>query len=226
MTDNRPQGRFIAIEGGEGAGKSTQAKLLADALQDRGIPVEVTREPGGTAGAEAIRELLLSPPDADFSGGWGARAEALLFAAARSDHVEKRIRPAIAAGIWVVCDRFVDSSRAYQGGAGGIGDEAIRMLHDFGSLGLRPDLTILLQADPEKVTQRLAIRDGDESDAIGGRGPAYHEKVAARFAILAEVDPAGFAVINGSVDAVMVHEDVMRAIAPMLDAAQKKPAGA
>ncbi|GMN01451.1 dTMP kinase [Erythrobacter sp. MTPC3] len=226
MTAEKRAGRFVAFEGGEGAGKSTQARMLANALKHHGIDADVTREPGGTAGAEAIRELLLSPPDAGLSGGWGARSEALLFAAARSDHVEKRIRPAIAAGTWIVCDRFVDSSRAYQGGAGGIGDEAICMLHDFGSKGLRPDLTILLQADPDKVTQRLALRDGDESDAIGGRGPDYHGKVAARFAALAEADPAGFAVIDGSGDAAAVHRQVMYALAPMIAEAQGRQARA
>ena len=114
MSGTPAKGRFIAFEGGEGAGKSTQAKLLADALRVRGLEVDVTREPGGTSGAEAIRALLLNPPE---NSAWGPQAEALLFAAARADHVAKRILPAIADGAWVVCDRFVDSSRAYQGGA-------------------------------------------------------------------------------------------------------------
>ncbi|HAG37830.1 MAG TPA: dTMP kinase, partial [Erythrobacter sp.] len=108
------RGRFIAFEGGEGMGKSTQARLLADWLQRDGIKVELTREPGGTPGAEAIRNLLLSPP----GEGWTPEAEALLFAAARADHVARRIRPALDAGSWVVCDRFIDSSRAYQAIAG------------------------------------------------------------------------------------------------------------
>ncbi len=107
-------GRFIAFEGGEGAGKSVQARLLTEALRAKGLEVVTTREPGGTAGAEAIRALLLGLD----GEGWAPRAEALLFAAARSDHVERLIRPAIARGAWVVCDRFVDSSRAYQGGGG------------------------------------------------------------------------------------------------------------
>jgi dTMP kinase len=121
-------GRFIAFEGGEGAGKSTQARLLAEALRRRGVEVVVTREPGGTAGAEAIRALLLSTE----GEGWGARAEALLFAAARADHVERLIRPALARGAWVICDRFLDS-RAYQGGGGGLSDDDIRTLHRIGS---------------------------------------------------------------------------------------------
>ena len=128
------QGKFIAFEGGEGTGKSTQSRLLEAALRARGIAVERTREPGGTPGAEAIRELLLHPP----GEGWDAEAEALLFAASRSDHVARLICPALESGTWVICDRFVDSSRAYQGGAGGMGDDAITALHQFGSGGLRP----------------------------------------------------------------------------------------
>ena len=125
------RGRFIAFEGGEGAGKSTQAKLLAEALRERGIEVLLTREPGGTPGAEAIRELLLHPP----GEGWAPAAEALLFAAARSDHVERAIDPALERGAWVVCDRFVDSSRAYQGGGGGLSDADVLALHQVGSHG-------------------------------------------------------------------------------------------
>ncbi|MBD2841777.1 dTMP kinase [Erythrobacter rubeus] len=215
MSETKKRGRFIAFEGGEGAGKSTQAKLLADALRSRGFTVDVTREPGGTPGAEAIRKLLLHPPG-EGDAGWGAKAEALLFAAARADHVERRILPAVEAGNWVVCDRFVDSSRAYQGGAGGLGDQAIVALHDFGSDGLRPDLTILLQADPDKVAERLAIRDGTEADAIGGRSAEYHRQVAKRFVALAEADPTGFAVIDGSADEDTVHRKVLEALEPLV----------
>lgn len=208
------RGRFIALEGGEGTGKSTQARLLADALRNRGLEVELTREPGGTPGAEAIRKLLLDPPE----GGWNPRAEALLFAAARSDHVEKRIRPALAAGHWVVCDRFVDSSRAYQGGAGGLGDAAVSALHDFGSEGLRPDLTVLIVASQETVVARLAARDDGVSDAIGGRSADYHAQVADSFLSLAEADPAGFAVIDGNGTPEEVQVRVMAAVAELLEA--------
>ncbi len=211
------RGRFIAFEGGEGAGKSTQARLLADALRERGLSVVVTREPGGTAGAEAIRALLLNPPGAQESGGWGAEAEALLFAAARADHVAQLIRPALARGEWVVCDRFVDSSRAYQGGAGGLGDSAILALHDLGSGGLRPDLVILLEADETVLAERLRARDGDASDAISGRGLVYHRAVAARFRALAKVDPQGFAIIDGGGAPQDVHARVLAALGPMLE---------
>ncbi len=186
-------GRFIAFEGGEGTGKSTQARLLSQALAETGIESVLTREPGGTAGAEAIRSLLLHPP----GEGWGARAEALLFAAARSDHVERLILPAIAEGKWVITDRFLDSSRAYQGGAGGVGDGTVLSLHEHGSGGLRPDLTILITVSPEAIARRLANRDGDISDAIGGRGADYHQAVASTFLAMAEKEPDRFVVVDG-----------------------------
>jgi dTMP kinase len=187
-------GRFVVFEGGEGAGKSTQARLLAEALCERGIEVLLTREPGGTPGAEAIRELLLHPP----GKGWPASAEALLFAAARADHVARAIKPALDAGQWVISDRFLDSSRAYQGGGGGIPDADVLELHRIGSSGLLPDTTFLLEATPEQVARRLARRDGGESDAIGGRDAAYHADVAAAFARLAAAEPDRFVRIDGA----------------------------
>ncbi len=213
MVRQAAAGHFIAFEGGEGAGKSTQARLLADALRARGLKVLVTREPGGTPGAEAIRALLLSPP----GEGWTAEAEALLFAAARADHVARAIRPALARGQWVVCDRFVDSSRAYQGGAGGLGDAAICGLHAFGSGGLRPDRVILLDADEALLAERLRARDGATSDAIGGRGLAYHRAVVERFRALAAADRQGFAMVDGTGSPDDVHQRVMAALQPLLE---------
>ncbi|WP_095011034.1 dTMP kinase [Tsuneonella mangrovi] len=209
------RGRFIALEGGEGSGKSTQAQMLVDSLVARGLDVDLTREPGGTPGAEAIRALLLDPP----GEGWGPEAEALLFAAARSDHVARLIRPALESGRWVVCDRFVDSSRAYQGGAGGVGDEAVQALHRIGSGGLRPDLVLLISVDPATVASRLRQRDGASSDAIGGRGEAYHAAVAQTFAAMASADPEGFAIVDGNGTPAQVHERIMAVIAPFLDEA-------
>lgn len=206
------RGRFIAFEGGEGTGKSTQAKMLADTLAARGIDVELTREPGGTPGAEAIRGLLLDPP----GEGWGAPAEALLFAAARADHVARRIRPALEEGRWVVCDRFVDSSRAYQGSAGGLGDDAVRALHDIGSGGLRPDLAVLIDVAPDVAAARLAARDAGRSDAIGGRDAAYHAEVAAAFRRFADADPAAFAVVEGAGTPEEVHARVLKMVEPLL----------
>jgi len=202
------QGHFIAFEGGEGTGKSTQAKLFFDHLQHEGIAAVITREPGGTPGAEAIRSLLLDPP----GEGWNSRAEALLFAAARSDHVEKLIGPAIADGKWVICDRFVDSSRAYQGGAGALGDKTIVDMHALGSKGLFPELTILIDVAAEQITARLAERDGDSSDAIGGRSAQYHQVVGERFREMAGEAPDRFVIIDGTGTIEQVHARVLQTV--------------
>ena len=170
-------GRFISLEGGEGAGKSTQVKRLAEALGARGIETLVTREPGGSEGAEAIRALLMQGAVTR----WSPHSEALLFAAARADHVEKQIRPALGAGIWVICDRFIDSSRAYQGVAGGIDDAAVLALHAFGSRGLLPDRTFVLEVPPEQGRARAEIRDGAAADRFAARGDDFHAAVAAAF---------------------------------------------
>ncbi len=199
-------GRFITLEGGEGVGKSTQIRRLAEALTQRGIDVVTTREPGGTEGAEAIRALLMS-------GGqdrWNDATEALLFAAARADHVAKLIRPAVCAGKWVICDRFVDSTRAYQGGAGGVSDADILDLHRIGSGGLLPDRTIVLDLPVEEGARRAAARSA-ETDRMGAKGADYYNRVAARFRDLAQQDRERFRII----DANGTPEDVT---ARMLDA--------
>lgn len=205
-------GQFIALEGGEGAGKSTQARLLAEALRARGFEVVTTREPGGTEGAEAIRALLLHGDHA----GWLPRAEALLFAAARSDHVERLIRPALDRGAWVVCDRFLDSSRAYQGGGGGLCDAEILTLHRIGSAGLLPDVTVLIEVSPEVAARRLALRDTGGTDRIGSRDTAYHTRVARHFAQMADQEPARFARIDGNVSAEATHAQILAALAPLM----------
>ena len=188
------RGRFISLEGGEGVGKSTQLRALAAALRARGHDVIETREPGGSAGAEAIRALLL---DGD-AGRWTPGAEALLFAAARADHVAKTIRPALDAGQWVLSDRFLDSSLAYQGGADGIGEAVIRQLHQVGSDGLMPDRTLLLALPEAEAAARAAARDRDGADRFGARDAAYHRRVAAAFAALAAADPARCHVVDAS----------------------------
>jgi len=201
-------GRFIVFEGGEGVGKSTQSRLLAEALRGRGLEVVTTREPGGTPGAEAIRAMLL---DKD-GPGWGARAEALLFAAARADHVETLIRPALARGAWVVCDRYLDSSRAYQGGGSGLEDADILTLHRIGSTGLLPDCTVLLTLDPAEAAARVAKRDAGTLDRIGGRDEDYHARVAAAFGAFAEAEPERFAVIAATGAPDDVHARVLAAV--------------
>lgn len=201
------RGRFITLEGGEGVGKSTQASMLVAALEAAGRNPLLTREPGGTPGAEAIRALLLDPAQ-----NFGPASETLLFAAARADHVAQAIEPALAAGRWVVCDRFLDSTRAYQGGEGGLTDTDICALHAIGSRGLMPDLTLLLSAAPEQVAGRLAARDGDSSDRIGGRPADYHRAVAGRFAALAAMEPERFRVIEATGEPDEVHARIMAAV--------------
>jgi dTMP kinase len=187
-------GRFISLEGGEGVGKSTQVRRLADALRDRGHRVVETREPGGSPGAEAIRALILEGE----ASRWTARAEALLFAAARADHVARTIRPALEAGQWVLSDRFLDSSLAYQGGADGIGEDAIRALHAIGSGGLLPDRTFVLELAPATAASRESARDGGQLDRIGARGQEYHGQVAAAFRRLAAADPQRIRIIDAA----------------------------
>jgi dTMP kinase len=194
------RGRFISLEGGEGVGKSTQLGRLAAALHARGLEVVETREPGGSTGAEAIRGLLLQGDDSR----WTPEAEALLFAAARADHVARTIRPALERGAWVLSDRFLDSSLAYQGWAVGLGGDEIRMLHDFGSHGFLPDRTLLLELPLRTVADRLTERDFFGPDRIGGRAPEFHASVAAGFDALAKSEPGRIRRINarGSPDKV------------------------
>jgi dTMP kinase len=212
VSRHTPPGRFIAFEGGEGAGKSTQSRLLAAELERRGLEVVITREPGGTEGAEAIRALVLDPN----GPGWGSEAEALLFAAARADHVARLIRPALDRGAWVVCDRYLDSSRAYQGGGGGVNDADLLALHRFGSGGLLPDLTLLMEVPDAELASRLARRDGGESDRIGGREDAFHRRVRETFRRIADAEPARFARIDGSGSAQETHGAILAALAPLL----------
>ena len=205
-------GRFITLEGGEGVGKSTQLKRLAEALRARGLGVVETREPGGSPGAEAIRALLLQGDE----DRWTPEAEALLFAAARADHVAKTIRPALENGHWVLCDRFLDSSLAYQGGAGGLGTEAIHELHAIGSHGFLPDRTLLLQLAPEAAAERTLRRDTAGADRIGARDEAYHQAVASAFVALAEAEPDRFRTIDADGSADEVTHRLLAALADLL----------
>ena len=187
-------GRFVTLEGGEGVGKSTQLKALATALRARGLDIVETREPGGSAGAEAIRALLLEGE----VERWTAPAEALLFAAARSDHVARTIRPALERGAWVLCDRFLDSSMAYQGLVGEVGAEAVRRLHDIGSGGFLPDRTLLLRLEGDQAAARTQVRDRAGADRFGAREFAYHARIAAAFDLLAEEEPDRFRTVDAS----------------------------
>lgn len=194
--------RFITLEGGEGSGKSTQARRLAEHLRASGAEVVLTREPGGTEGAEAIRSLLVTGnPDR-----WTPWSEALLMTAARADHVHRVIRPALARGAVVVCDRFVDSTRAYQGAGRGLPDAALTALHDQ-AVGLWPDLTLVLLLDAEQGLARAAMRGAAEArfEAIGG---AFHARVQQFFSELPAREPQRCRAI----DATASEDDVAAAI--------------
>jgi len=206
-------GRFVTLEGGEGAGKSTQARMLAEMLRARGLTVVLTREPGGSEGAERVRDLLMH-------GGtdrWGPRAEALLFAAARADHVDKLIRPALRRGDWVICDRFLDSTRAYQG-ASGVSDEDVLALHRFGSQDLMPDRTLLLTLPPERGLVRARARDGEDADRFAARDDRFHARVAAAFDTIAAVEPDRVRRLNADAEPDDVARQIMAALADLLPA--------
>jgi dTMP kinase len=185
------RGRFIAFEGGEGAGKSTQIARLAEALQARGETVVVTREPGGTPGAEEIRALFVQGGTAR----WTVETDVLLVCAARADHVARLIRPALEAGKTVLCDRYVHSTLAYQGHGKGVGVETLLALHAFATGDLWPDLVLWLDLPVEtglsRSTKRAAAQTADlpQEQRFEALGLAYHEKVRAGFAVLAAADP-------------------------------------
>ncbi len=202
------RGCFISLEGGEGVGKSTQLRALAGALRNRGLNVLETREPGGSEGAESIRRLLLEERD------WPIEAEAPLFAAARADHVEKAIRPALERGEWVLSDRFVDSSLAYQGGAGRLGIEKVRELHRFATGGFYPDRTLVLALPQGKA--RAESRDGHSGDRIGGRGDDFHQEVVIAFEVIAAEEPERVKLVDASGSESDVTQRLLRAIADLL----------
>jgi dTMP kinase len=203
------RGKFISLEGGEGVGKSTQVQALAAALRARGLDVVETREPGGSEGAEKIRELLLDPKE-----DWSDRTEALLFAAARAEHVERTVRPAIATGRWVLSDRFVDSSLAYQGGAGALGIEVVREINAFGIGETFPDRTLVLMADDG--AERARARDSAGSDRIGGRSADYHHKVELAFRLIAAEEPERVRLVDASGAPEAVTQRLLEALADLL----------
>jgi dTMP kinase len=192
MTDRsmNPRGLFITFEGGEGVGKSTQIRRLAASLEARGHRVVVTREPGGTPLAEAIRGVLLGA-----EGSPDAMTQALLFAAARRDHVRVLIEPALAAGAVVLCDRFADSTRSYQGGA--LPAATIETLIALATGGLVPDLTLLLDLASEEGLARARLRGG-AADGFERADSAFHAEVRARFLALASAEPGRIALIDAS----------------------------
>ena len=193
-------GIFVTFEGGEGSGKSTQLKLLADALTAQGCRIVQTREPGGTPEAEALRNLLVSGD----TGRWTAEAEALLNYAARSSHLQKIIRPALKSGQAVLCDRFMDSTRAYQGYAGGCDLRLLDALETFIIGGTRPNLTLIFDLDPVEGLARAKVRNDGAEDRYERKGIAFHQALRRGFLEIAQGDPTRCRVIDatGSVDTV------------------------
>lgn len=208
------RGRFITFEGGEGVGKSTQVHALAEWLSARGITSVITREPGGSKGAETIRELLVTGEP----GRWDAVTEALLMNAARRDHVVRTIRPALAAGVWVLCDRFHDSTIVYQGHAGGVPIDSLRALIDVAIEDTRPDLTVILDLESETGLRRADDRPDNES-RFERKGAAFHADVAKGFRMIAAAEPERCALIDadGSVEEVTARlTEVVRARLPVI----------
>ncbi|MFU8862398.1 MAG: dTMP kinase [Rhodobacterales bacterium] len=206
-----PQGGFISFEGIDGSGKSTQARLLAATLQAQGRDVVLTREPGGSAGAEDIRKLVLEgPPDR-----WSPETEILLFTAARRDHLERTIRPALAAGQIVICDRFADSTRMYQGLRGPDLRAMVDQLHDL-MIGQEPDLTLLIDMDPALGLARALGRQGSE-ERFEGFGEALQQQMRAGFLNLARAMPARIRVIDGARTPEAVAADVEQIVTTHLE---------
>jgi len=188
-------GKFITFEGGEGAGKSTQAALLAERLKSLGIAVVLTREPGGSPGAEIIRHVLLSGAAKPF----GPEVEAMLFAAARDDHVQHAIKPALDASRWVVCDRFADSTRVYQGILGNIDERFIKALERVCVGDLRPDLTFVLDLPVDLALNRAAARRGKAMpDRFEAEQSEFHEKLREAYLTLAATEPERCVLIDAS----------------------------
>ncbi|MFN4277475.1 MAG: dTMP kinase [Ferrovibrio sp.] len=209
-------GRFITLEGGEGAGKSTQIRLLADRLAERGIETLLTREPGGTAGAEAIRSLLVTgDPER-----WDAMTETLLHYAARRAHVEKTVKPALRRGVWVISDRFADSTMAYQGYAGAVGREAVAALHRLVLDDFAPDLTLVLDLPVEtglaRAKQRMQGQNVQGLAAAEDRyermGREFHEKLRGAFRDIAAREPQRCRLIDADRDVESVAVALWQAV--------------
>jgi dTMP kinase len=202
-------GRFITFEGGEGSGKSTQAGILANRLSRAGRAVFSTREPGGSPAAEEIREALLSGQVKQY----GPLAEAVMFSVARADHVDHAIKDSLQEGRWVVCDRFIDSTRAYQGATAGVPRGVINALEELTVGALSPDLTFILDIPAEEGLARATERaDGAELDRFETQELVMHERVRRAFLDIAEEEPGRVVVIDASQPEAMVAEDVWEAV--------------
>jgi dTMP kinase len=207
------RGHFITFEGGEGAGKSTQIRLLEQKLVRSGIDVVTTREPGGSTGAEAVRQVLLSGAAEPL----GAEMEAILFAAARSDHVETIIRPALLAGRTVICDRFFDSTRVYQGATGNVDPAVLRRLEEVACEDCWPDLTIILDIDPAEGMRRAAMRQSPGGpDRFEKEALEKHRLRREAYLRIAQEEPGRCAVIDAAGDVEEVHERILSLVTQRL----------
>jgi dTMP kinase len=215
-------GKFITFEGGEGAGKSTQAQMLAEHLESVGLRVLRTREPGGSPGAEIIRQVLLSGAAKPL----GAETEAVLFAAAREDHVKCAIEPALAAGKWVVCDRFADSTRVYQGALGKVDARFIKGLERVSIGDLAPDITLILDLPVDEGLKRVASRrGGGKPDRFEAEDPDFHQKLRSAYLALARQEPERCVVIDANRSVKKIAKEIWSIVESKLDpaAAQATP---
>ena len=213
MSDNKQavKGRFIAIEGVDGAGKGVQSRLLRDALQRCAVPVLLTREPGGSPGAEQIRELLVS--GATYK--WDSMTELLLVYAARRSHLQQTILPALSRGTWVISDRFADSSRAFQGIAGGLGLDVVEKIHQEVVGNNNPELVLVLDLDPSTSLARAKQR-GTGEDRFEKKGEAYQRKVRDGFRLLAQRSPHTHRLIDASASVEAVASIIRQQVAQAL----------
>jgi len=207
------RGRFITFEGGEGGGKSTQVRCLAERLRASGLAVVATREPGGSPGAEAIRDLLVTGA----ADRWSPLTETLLMYAARRDHIERVIAPALARGDWVVCDRFADSTRAYQGAGGGAPESLIASLEREMLGDVRPDLTLILDLPVETGLTRAADRGTSAETRFESKGTAFHQRLRDGFLAIAAAEPARCVVVDAAQAIDAVGEAIWRAVAERFD---------
>lgn len=213
------KGGFITLEGGEGAGKSTQIQRLAAALTGASLPVITTREPGGSPGAEAIRSLLVEGA----VDRWDAVTELLLHYAARRDHLAQTILPALQSGTWVICDRFADSTMAYQGYGLSLGREIVEHAHALAIGDTRPDLTVILDVPLDVGLARAQERDGDDANRYERMDQDFHQRIRDGFLDIAKREPERCVVIDASADADTVHARILDAVKRRLGLSLKGP---
>lgn len=208
------RGLFIVFEGGDGAGKTTQVAMAQQWLESRGATVRTTREPGGTQISEELRSLVLEHGHGEID----ARTEALIYSAARAAHVQQVIRPSLEAGTHIICDRFVDSSLAYQGMGRALGFEAVASINDFATGGLKPDVTIILDISAEQGrARRIAASGGvEDSDRLEAEPDDFHERIRNAFLELAAQDPQRYLVLDATASVEQLHQSIVEHLAGLL----------